>query len=304
LAQNTERWGENAKMDCVWGDFSKGLPEQAGTEPYDLYFASYGALSHLHEDQTVELLSDICRQAENGALIMGDWLGRYSYEWQQLWEKNCDEEQWMDYVISYIYPPDQRDQMELASLQLRLLSRDEIERMVARVSEQTGVSLTIDTVFDRSLFVGRHIETGDYNPHLKAQLRQTVNSLFERNQRTNLEDLLITYHPKPDFPAANQFFARYHQCWNALVRCAMDGLSKQPVASDAEPENTADAQLLNTLKTHLMQVIHESRTWTHDDPRANVIEPELGYALRQLEMTMQQGMGNGHGLIAIMRVNK
>ena len=155
LAQNTERWGENAKMDCVWGDFSKGLPEQAGADPYDLYFASYGALSHLHEDQTVELLSDICRQAEDGAIIMGDWLGRYSYEWQQLWDNNCEKEQWMDYVISYIYPPDQRDRMDLASLQLRLLNRDEIERMVTRVCEQTGISLTINTIFDRSLFVGR-----------------------------------------------------------------------------------------------------------------------------------------------------
>jgi hypothetical protein len=271
-----------------------------------MYFASYGALSHLHEDQTVELLSDICRQAEDGALIMGDWLGRYSYEWQQLWEDNCEEEQWMDYVISYIYPPEQRDQMELASLDLRLLCRDEIERMVARVREQTGISLTIDTLFDRSLFVGRHIETGDYNAHLKTQLRQTVNSLFERNQRTDLEHLLLNYHPQPDFPDANQFFNRYHQCWNSLVRCTMNGLrdSGQQSTLDAEPEREADAQLLNNLKMHLTQIIDESRTWTYDDPRANIIEPELGYALRHLEMTMQQGMGNGHGIIAIMRVNK
>jgi hypothetical protein len=297
-----------------------------------MYFASYGALSHLHEDQTVELLSDICRQAEDGALIMGDWLGRYSYEWQQLWEDNCEEEQWMDYVISYIYPPDQRDQMELASLQLRLLCRDEIERMIARVREQTGISLTIDTLFDRSLFVGRHIDTGDYNPHLKTefQLRQTVNSLFERNQRTDLKPLLLNYHPQPDFPAANQFFRRFHRCWNSLVRCTMDGLhdsgqqttsdvdeewfhgyceaiirdSGQPSTPNVEAEQEADAQLLNNLTNHLTQIIDESRTWTFDDPRANIIEPELGYALRHLEMTMQQGMGNGHGIIAIMRVNK
>jgi hypothetical protein len=84
----------------------------------------------------------------------------------------------------------------------------------------------------------------------------------------------------------------------------MNGLRKQPVTPDVETELETDAQILNTLKMHLMQVIHESRTWTFDDPRANIIEPELGYALRHLEMTMQQGMGNGHGIIAIMRVNK
>ena len=92
----------------------------------------------------------------------------------------------------------------------------------------------------------------------------------------------------------------------ATFPAMMDGLDAtgKPTTPDAEPEHAADAQLLKPLNAHLKQVMHESRTWTFDDPRANIIEPELGYALRHLEMTMQQGMGNGHGLIAIMRVNK
>jgi hypothetical protein len=40
------------------------------------------------------------------------------------------------------------------------------------------------------------------------------------------------------------------------------------------------------------------------DPRANVIEPQLGYALRGLELTMQKGMGTGHGLVGVFEVKK
>jgi len=40
------------------------------------------------------------------------------------------------------------------------------------------------------------------------------------------------------------------------------------------------------------------------DPRANVIEPQLGYALRGLEMELQRGAGNGHGLVGIFTVHK
>jgi len=40
------------------------------------------------------------------------------------------------------------------------------------------------------------------------------------------------------------------------------------------------------------------------DPRANVIEPQLGYALRRLELGLQRGMGTGHGLMGIFEVKK
>jgi len=41
-----------------------------------------------------------------------------------------------------------------------------------------------------------------------------------------------------------------------------------------------------------------------EDWRSDVIEPQLAYALRDLEMSLQQGAGNGHGLLGIFVVNK
>jgi hypothetical protein len=38
------------------------------------------------------------------------------------------------------------------------------------------------------------------------------------------------------------------------------------------------------------------------NPRANLVEPQLGYCLRELETGLQKGLGCGHGLAAIFEV--
>jgi hypothetical protein len=40
------------------------------------------------------------------------------------------------------------------------------------------------------------------------------------------------------------------------------------------------------------------------DPRADIIEPQLAYGLRELEMGLQEGEGCGHGLVAIFEIVK
>jgi hypothetical protein len=39
-------------------------------------------------------------------------------------------------------------------------------------------------------------------------------------------------------------------------------------------------------------------------PRENIIEPQLGYALRYLEMKLQRGLGCAHGLVGIFEVDR
>ncbi len=307
LAQNLERWGDDPRMACSWGDFSKGLPVEAGEPPFDLYLASYGTLSHLTEDQTVGLLCDIVEQAEDGALLVADWLGRYAYEWQELWDADLSEEQWMDYVISYIYPADQRKDADLASLDLRLLAREETDRVFRHVKEQTGVRLHAKEIFDRSIFVGRHMDTADYNSHL-TPLRQAVNALFERNIRTDLESLLMDYHPHREVTGPNGFFSRFQYAWNALVGHAIalcegdDGSGS--VRAERRPTDPEIPQSLKVAMANLEAVVGHVGSLDMGDSRANVIEPQLAYGLRGLEMSLQEGKGNGHGLVAVCEVRK
>ncbi len=302
LNQNAERWGHDPKMKFFQGNLSQGLPNAIDSEPFDIYFASYGTLSHLHRDETIRLLNDIMDHAEDGSVILGDWLGRYSYEWQELWDDDLSQEQWMEYYISYIYPPEERDKVELSPLHLRLVTQDEVKKyVIEEVCRQTGNTLDVQGFFDRSVFIGRHMDTGDYNKHSKI-MRQTVNSLFERSQRTDLTELLIDYHPHEQLQRENAFFQHAFGAWNYVIaQCAMMiyGENRTPEINLENPPEIAQ----KTVDRFRGMVEHLECFYT-DDVRADVLEMQLGFLLRDLEAALQRGNGNSHGLVGIFQVKK
>lgn len=307
LRQARERFGDNQKIEFEQGDLSKGLPLAEGEEPYDIYFTSFGTLSHLHDDEAVHLFSDIAKHAGDGALIVGDWLGRYAYEWQNLWDEDTSKEQWMDYRISYIYPKEERQCKEIDSFQLRLMCDDEILRIVERAARQSGVSIEVKKLYDRSLMVGRHIDTAEYNPNVKP-LRRAINSLHEDYRRTNLQRLVFDYHPRHGFDLLNRYFENFQTSWNTLVRYTMDICAgfdeeKAEVIDPPEIPSYYPDILKNTMRT-MLRVVEGSGWLQVGDSRANIIEPQLGYGLRSFEMGLQQGQGFAHGLAGIFEVKK
>jgi SAM-dependent methyltransferase len=282
---------------CV-ADFSQGLPPEVGETPYDLYFTSYGTLSHNEDEQNIKLLSDIAKHSGEYSLVVGDWLGRYSYEWQSLWTEDLDKVKFMDYVISYIYSAEERVGKELERFPLRLMSRQEIENVITTASERARIEIKSKKIFDRSVLVGRHMDTAEYNKHCQS-LRKTVNCLFETGMRTDLEALLVDYHSEPGFDSLNDFFRNMAASWNALVQFTID-LLHSPRASRIPAHPEALRRAMQVVK----RAVESAAELEMGDPKANIIEPQLGYALRGLEMGSQRGMGVGHGLVAIMEIRK
>jgi len=308
LKQAEEYYGHLPKIRFVQGDLSDGLPSSiTDQEPFDIYFTSYGTYSHLNEQQNVKLIADICRHAPKDALLVGDWLGRYSYEWQDLWHHPADQEYFMDYRISYIYPEDQRDRVDVASFPLRLMARDEVMRMIHQASKESDTEIEPLKFFDRSILIGRHMDTGDYNKNI-PKIREAVNSLFEGYLRTDLESLLVDYVPLPGFDHLNNFFEMFFMSCNALVQYTISLLSEYD--SDAGELRVAPEVLPyypDPLKEamHTMRRVIEGVGWVRwGDVRANVIEPHLGYSLRKLEIDLQPGTGVGHGLIGTFEIRK
>ena len=289
----------NDKVDLIAADFSYGLPSEVSETPYDVYFTSYGTLSHNDDEQNIKLLSDIAKHSAGHSLIVGDWLGRYSYEWQSLWTKDLAEVEFMDYVISYLYSAEERLGKELEHFPLRLMSRGEVERLVEKASEKAGIEIKVKKIFDRSIFVGRHMDTGEYNRHCQP-LRKVVNSLFETGVRTDLEALFMHYHPMPGFDSVNDFFHELEMNWNALIQFTI-GLLHSPQAGSIPP---SQPRALHRAMQVMKLVVENAAGFDLGDPRANLIEPQLAYALRGLEMGLQQGVGVGHGLVAIMEIRK
>ena len=308
LGQAQACYGANPKVHFQRDDLSGGLTDAiTQRKPFDLYFSSYGTWSHFHDDQAVKLAADVAKHAPDGALFLVDWLGRWSYEWQDLWDAPLDEEYFMDYRISYIHPKEDRDKMDVASFPLRLMSRDEIQNIIDRAEKEAGCRIRTATYFDRSILVGRHLETGDYNANCPP-LRYAINSLFESYTRTDLETLIVDYVPRPGFEFLNHFFESFFLASNALVRHTIELLagydpekqtfSATPPIRPFYPEPLKEAMLS-------MQRIIEGVGWLPwGDVRSNVIEPHLGYSLRKLEMELQPGIGVGHSLCGVFEILK
>jgi SAM-dependent methyltransferase len=301
-------YGKNPKAGFLQGDLSHGLPPQVeGLDAFDVYFAGYGTLSHFHDEQSVKIIADICRHASDGAVFVGDWLGRYSYEWQDLWHHPVDREYFMDYRISYIYPEDEREHVEVLSFPLRLMNRNEIMALVNEAQRASGVEIKPVRFFDRSIYIGRHMETGDYNKNC-PKIRSAVNSLFEQYKRTDLDGLLVDYVPRDGFGDLNTFFKSFFDSCNDLVEYTKRLLAafdpgKQRIPLLPEIPVSSPEPVKEAMET-MQRVVEGLGGIAWCEPRANMIEPMLGYCLRKLEMDLQPGSGMGHGLIGVFEIRK
>ncbi len=304
-------YGANPKMVFEKADFSKGLPLGEDEKPYDLYFTSFGACSHHNDDETlVTLLADIASRTEQYSIVVCDWLGRYSYEWQTLWTNDLSENRNMDYVVSYIYDAEEREarRAELQHLWLRLMSRQEVDVIVKSASEKAGVKIHPLVFFDRSILTGRHMDTAEHNPHVQP-IRQAVNSLHEANLRTDLTELLFDYVPRPGFELLNDEFEYLQICWNALVRYTSALLEsfdeeRREFQGGPPPIPASYPPALSEVMERMKSVV-EGVGWLFLGlPRENIIEPQLGYALRHLVTNLQRGQGCGHGLVGIFEIDK
>ena len=258
------------------------------------------------DDELVDLLTDIARHARDGSLLVCDWLGRYSYEWQELWQVEEESDYTMDYVVSYIYPEEDRAGKQLEHLTLRLMSTREVNSLCEKAARKAGLGIELELMLDRSVFVGRHMDTRDYNRYSQP-LRTAVNSLFETNVRTNLDTLIADYHPLDGFDEVNAFYERYQMSWNALVQYTIDLLyhydsqfrdNELPEIPESYP------QIVCEMMMYIKNIVESCHWIKVGDTRANIIEPQLGYALRELEFKVQRGLGCGHGLVGIYKLRE
>ena len=285
-------------------DLTHGLPPEVTAEKsFDLYSTTYGTLSHFHDDQNAALIADIAKHAADGSIFVGDWLGRYSYEWQDLWGNPPDQEYFMDYRISYIYSEEERKHADIASFPLRLMIRQEILAVIDKAARQSGVAIEPLSFFDRSILIGRHMDTGDYNANC-PKMRVQVNSLFEPHLRTDLPSLKIDHVPRKGYDKLNGFFDYFFSAVNDAVNCAsLLFQGRKGEAEDLARAASGNKSLAEAMQTMIATADAMSPVnWV--DARGDFLEPMLGYCLRKLEMELQPGTGVGHGLVGIFKIRK
>jgi len=273
----------------------------AAEPPFDIYFSGYGSLSHLTSGELSRALTAISRHARGPALVVLDLLGRYSLEWPVYWRASAVGDGMAPYNMLWLYPREEwpRRRAEFADYRLRFWGGEELQEMIWRnsslASRLQGIRL-----FDRSVLVGRHMSTGEFNTQ-SWPIREAVSSLWELNQVTRLDDLLLPHLP-PELPTEADWLRTFQGVWNGVVQSARHLLTHQPDYGRAEEclEQLPQATALGVAS--LVQFRQQLDKVYGDIPLCNTLEPQLAVLLRQTEYRLQQGRGCGHGLLAILEL--
>ncbi|MDY7013186.1 MAG: class I SAM-dependent methyltransferase, partial [Cyanobacteriota bacterium] len=296
-------FNDKPQVDFAQADLRQGLGEiKAKESPFDIYFSSYGSLSHLARKDLVGLLRDICEHSCNESLVVLDFLGRYSLEWPHFWSAQTEEDKVRNYTMSYLYSESVRKTIEVEQFPLRFWTGEDVKQLAQELTAEMGVGVEVLKLMDRSVLVGRHTDTREYDPQLKP-IRRLINSLHQDYLRTDLNELLIDPAIVPEHFQVTPFLNQLIQSWNILVQYCQHRLSHHISLREVQGWD----EFPNALQFALMtvdRVIADVGWMWHGDPRANIIEPQLGYALRTLEYEMQQGQGCSHGLVAILKIKK
>jgi len=297
--QGNVNFADSPNVTFRQGDFSEGFP-LTDEEPFDLYFSTYGSFSHIDDEAMERLLTEIVEHAGPRALVVGDWLGRHSIEWPCYWGEPGD--QMLSYSMNWL--PSNGPGEEADQFPMRFWLGDEIRSLVARVAEKTKARVMVLGLYDCSVFVGRHMDTGQYNQWTNP-VRAAVNRLHEQNVRTDLETVKVHLASAEGHDELNRYYARLRYCWNNLVDYCQRRLEK---GHHPHPVRLRDWQsfppALQIAIMTLDRVIDTVAWMRMGDPRANIIEPQLGYALRNLELESQTGLGRGHALIGVLEIRK
>lgn len=302
VEQGREAYANEPKVRFGVADLRDGLGSVKDDPPYDIYCSSYGSLCHLPDDQLRRLVGEIYEHCEGRCVFVADLIGRYSFEWQCYWDQ-AGNGTMREYSMSYLYPDGKVDGAEVERFLLRYWGAGEFDSFLTGIVEEKGGRISKHELRDRSVLVGRHMNTGEFNPRAQP-IRGAVNRLHEFGHRTDLTSLLFDYAPKAGFPEINSFFESFQMAWNAVVYSAIEALDRwdeEEWLRQPPPEEYPEA-VRDSIRT-IRGVIRNVHWFRMGDPRANVVEPQLGYILRNLEMDLQRGLGAAHGLLAIYELH-
>jgi SAM-dependent methyltransferase len=289
------------------GDLNELAVHLRRLQPFDLYYNSYGSLSHLADDGLRRLVSAILDHQPGPMTLVIDVHGQFSPEWPGYWgySRTPSTPRMQPYNMVWMYPEAERAQRleEQRNYRIRYWRGEELR---AFLSDIPGVENRLRklTLCDRSVLVGRHMDTACFDPQVRP-VRREVNTLFEFNTAARLDLLSVPSIPTSGDLAVDAFFRDFTRAWDAVVSWFGDLLGGGRARSPAELCG-ADGPVPAVLQQGMQSIAETARhlAWFDPgDPEANLLQPQLGLVLRQLEYHMQRGLGCGHGLLAVLQLS-
>ena len=281
-------------------DLNADLPI-ADEAPFDVYFSSYGSFSHLRKPDLIQAVSRCARHARRGSIVVLDLLGRCSLEWPRYWSRSAEE--FLPYNMAYLTPPERRDPDRVEWFRNSFWTGADVHDAVRAAAESAERAIVVEHLSDRSIFVGRHIETGLFGAP-PQRLRYQVNRLLDDGYRGRIDAMHVDgaaiASQADEFPTVCERLRSYAHQWNTVVDL-LDALmagDKGRVAAlirGADPELAEDLVMLKWLAANAYR-------FPVADYWASVVGPQIAIVLRSREMALAEGIGCGHGLFAVLRI--
>ncbi len=303
ISKGRKRFRRNSNVVFEYGDAREGLPYPALKEkPFDLYVSFYNSLSHLEPEVLRRLLAQVFRHCRNGSVVIMELHGKFSPAWPKYW---AEEKKMLPYTMSY-YLPEESEKKKIDWFNVCYWSVDELKKKLNSAAKESGADIGRFYTFDRSIFIGRHIDTGILSTK-SLPLRYQVNRLLDHNYRADISQLKIDLDHLEGYkdinPATWERIVDYQRQWNRVVYLLEALNVKDDVKVKSFIENT-DIELMSDELKFVTWLFRNADRFPVVDFWASVIGPQVAVILRNIEMSYSQGAGCGHGLIFAAEVLK
>lgn len=294
-----EIYKENKNIVFRTADLSKDL-SFFDYGPFDIYLSTYSSPSHLTESELTILVSKILEYSEKDTFIVLDLFARYSPEWPCYWNKS--ESELLPYNMSWLFLPNKPDANKVENYYVTFWSASNLENIINSIASDKKRSVKIEFV-DRSIFVGRHIDTGIYN-NFPQPIRYQVNRLFDRDFRGEPDKLKIDLSFIKEMENQNHEVMKriysYAEDWNNTIKY-LEALWHQDNSLIKEMIETSREELSEEFKM-LVWLERNSSRFPVVDFWASIMGPQIACVLRNLELNLPNGVGCGHGLVCLLEI--
>lgn len=302
VEQGRKNYGAYANTAFERCDLNEGLPSDVKChEPYDVYFSSYSSLSHLAPEKLQHLLEQIFIHAKEGSLVIVDVLGKFSPEWPKYWS---EKKTMLPYTMAYLLSESERKAENVEWFDVCYWSAEELMALIQKAEQNAKVKTSVSFLMDRSIFVGRHIDTGLFGAKT-LPLRYQVNRLFDHGYRGEVEHLKINLDYLGDYKQSNETVWRrltdYEMQWD-LVIALLEALMRQDDKRVKEIIETTEKESLAEDMKFLAWLYRNRDRFPVVDFWASMMGPQIACVLRNIEMALPSGLGCGHGLLCGIEV--
>jgi SAM-dependent methyltransferase len=300
VEQGRHNYSNLPQIEFVQGDLSEGFPFMKD-EPYDVYFSSYASESHLTFNELERLTREIFSHISGKGYMVFDLFGRNSPEWPKYWGKDCHTA--LPYTMAYLSPPQEQSSEKTEWFDVTYWTGEELVGLIETAAKSVKVKTSIITMRDRSIFVGRHMDTSLFK-NQSHQTRVAVNRLFDHDYRGRINGLNIDINYLEETKAANQEgwkrIRDYYNQWQTVVS-VLNALMCNNNAEVKKIIESSPAGIADELKM-LAWLYRNADRFPAVDFWASVMGPQVACVLRNLEFSLPQGLGCGHGLFCVVEV--